>query len=384
MNLIATGTFEQRLNINKRSIIMKTLEFGNSLNVILPRDGDIFDIKAIQFINPSNNFNFESLSIEIGGNEIIRLDKDLCALIYNNKYQKFKNIETIDDNRVLTYNLPWEELRLKNVIKCISLQFHQIIIKLNYDGQCENSKLYYYYTYLQNQDRSLIVQNNHDMKIEQLFCQEMNHTINSREHILLFNGLGNGLFINNLDISKINNLKIKLNNIIYIELNKYNIKTFVRELNDMCFYLPFGDNLDFANDDYNNSINFSRFENVILELDYNMEDFEYIKFKVGMKSMNIFRIASGLSCMMFLISNSNVNLMQNRIENKRENKKITGDIFCGIKYSNINENEEYFSCDVCHKNFSYDVSRQWIEIRKKCPICIQPWTNFTIYTNYDE
>ena len=203
------------------------------------------------------------------------------------------------------------------------------------------------------------------------------------EHQLLFNGLSNGLFISNLDIKKINSLKLKLNNNIFINLDKYNIKTFVRELNDTNFYLSFSDNLDFTNKNYDASINFSRFDSITLELDYNMEDLEVLNFKIGLKSLNKLRIISGMAGLVFSTSNihqirTNTNI---RREVVKENKRISGDTFCAIKHADIEDNEEYYSCDCCNKSFSYNVSRQWIEQRKKCPMCVQPWTNFTIYVN---
>lgn len=383
INLIAVGHMENVFKINKKSITMDSLNLENNRYIRIPKDCDIIDLKSIQFKNPSNDFNYNFISILIGGTEILRLNKDLCKTFFDNKFQNFENINIIDNDRILSYNLPWNELKLKNVIKLIGLQFHEVEIYVSYNGSCECSTVSYYKTFLDNNARRDIVQNNIDIQIEQLMSQNISHSDNNAKHRLLFNGISSGLFINNIDINKINNFNILLNEHSFINLNKYNIKHFVREIDDKCFYLPFGDNLDFNNNDYNSSVNFSRLDSITIELNYNLEDNEFLNFTIGTKLLNIFRTSSGMSGLAFSLIDTHMEDFKKNIFT-RLNKKILGDPYCAINCSDIEENQEYLNCSTCHKNFLFEVTRQWIEQRKKCPHCIQPWNNFIIYKNINE
>lgn len=379
ISLIATGSLENSLGItNKRAMKPFELNFVNK-RLIVERSGDLFNLQSIQFRNVSDNFEFKQLCLDIGGSNILTLDSSLMSLHRKSKYNSYEEEMNIDNQRILTFNIPWKELGYQDLLKLISLQYHEVRVRIDYQGTCNNSVALCYYSYLDTTERSQMAQSSHESFLFQLQKQNFIQQNNTQTHTLLFNGIINGLFIIGLNYSSISELEILLNGHTRLKLNQYNLPYLVNRLSESTFYLPFDGNFDFNNTDLAYGTNFSRIDNVSLKIT-TQNIIAPIDFQVGVKTVNLLRMMSGMAGLDFAygnISSSPVSIQEFEIENK----VISGDTLCPVNYEEITENDEYLNCGKCHKNFLLNVVQQWVQEKKKCPMCRQQWINWKIYKN---
>lgn len=364
------GLYFEELNVrNKKSFKKSILEFNDDSSLLLTREGDIYNPKSILFINPSEDFRLKYFIIESGGSEILRLDIGLCGCFKNDLVEKYN----ADDDNIIQINLPWKELKLDNMLKMVALQYHQIIIKIEYEGVYNNSYLLGYYSFHDTEERRMMAQVPHEMIIPYMQTTNINHQGENPNYSLYINGLVNGLFFKNIDFYNIRSLKISLDGEDFIEINKLNWRTFMKKINDFYYYLPFDDNLDYFNINLSSAVNCTSIENIVLTIDSNECDFE-----VGYRSVNVLRMASGMCGLAFkMIRNSNSSKI------KRINKKLGGDIYCSVNMVNIKDNDEYLNCKTCNKNFLKSGALLWIQQKKKCPHCRSSWSlsSLIIYKN---
>jgi len=55
-------------------------------------------------------------------------------------------------------------------------------------------------------------------------------------------------------------------------------------------------------------------------------------------------------------------------------KIIEGDNVCAISMEEIETDDFYMTCDVCHKNYKSNILREWLQRDNSCPTCRSPWT----------
>jgi hypothetical protein len=317
------------------------------------------------------------------------------SMLYESKNYEYVNETFVNNERVLTFNIPWKELGYESVLKLICYAYQTTKFKIDYSGNCGSCVLLGYYSFISTNERVTLIHQTHKNKIFQLMKQKCIQETQEKTHQLYFNGLINGLFFIDLDYNNILELKILLNGFEYMALNKYTLPSFIRKLSSNNFYLPFDCNPEFNNTEPNSSINFSRLEIVSLQLKTTnpINPTNPINFYVGCKMLNIFKIVPhmGMGNLEFSyinLHNPSNNQQPNNSNSTNiapiftyENKLIDGDIQCPVNYENIKENDEYLNCGVCNKNFLLNIVRQWVIAKNTCPSCRQVWANWVIYKN---
>jgi hypothetical protein len=68
---------------------------------------------------------------------------------------------------------------------------------------------------------------------------------------------------------------------------------------------------------------------------------------------------------------------KNKIIKKHQNSE------CPIFYTHINYNDKYCICNTCKYNYLVKTIQKWFKQNenKTCPLCLQKWNDFTVYTN---
>lgn len=365
INLVATSAMELSFGIEKKSFSYYELPFDNCV-LSLPRIGDVFNPRTVQFKNVSSDFHFNSLSLEIGGTLILTIDSEIGKLVSSDFEEEF----LIDNQRVINYNIPWNEMRLDNLLKLVALQYHDVKFRINYQGNFSQASMLGICTFLDSEPRIQMAQSAHEQIIEQLSKQNIQHNELTTEHTILFNGISKGLFFNNINLNDIIKLEIQLNEETFIDLDLFSIRTFIKVIDQDNFYLPFDGIKDFNNTDYSGGVNFSKIDSTILKL----ETLHTCNFNIGCKNLNHLRIMSGMGGLSYFLSNEQHVFM-------RENKLLQGENECPVNYNIIKSGDEYLNCGVCKKNFGLPIVQEWVEKRKSCPMCRQKWKIWKIFKN---
>lgn len=355
---------KKSINFSKHTIVNNKL--------IIERSGDIYNLRCIQFINPEENFKFKSFSIIIGGMLISKIYIDICEYLGKENNNSIIDKFEIGDKKVINFNIPWNELGFTDIIKLVSLQFHHVEIMIDYEGIYENCYIYGNYKFLENTERTMLVNTQHNTPIIQMVKQNINHLNQVSEHNLLFSGLGNGLFFENFDFNVLNNVKLLLNGNEFINLDQFNYKSFLKKINKNTYYFSFDNTNKIIKNDYSYSINYSRIEDIKLVIDSN----NHFNGKISTILTNIFKIMSGMGGIVFHNNLKNKGYIIQKIK-----KKLVGDNFCGVHFDNIEDGDEYISCNTCKKNFHTEITLTWVKDKKKCPHCNQGWDNLELYIN---
>lgn len=268
-SLSLKGFFEKIYNIKKRSYCDDSISFDYNDCLIIPKTGDIFNVKRIEIIGPSDDFKLESFELYCGTVLINKFDMNMCEIMYNNQDLNFKDIYTINNEKIINYNIPWKEYGYKDALKTVCVLFHDIKFKVNYSGICKKIYLHGYHVFLENEEREIMLNKENYNFILNIDKQEIKHEKYMSNHILEMNKilLTNGLFLENFDIENINSLEIKLKDNPFIKISRYNYKYQLKKIKDNFYYLPFDQNFDYLNCDINSSINILRekkFEIIII------------------------------------------------------------------------------------------------------------------------
>ena len=256
---------------NKTTIGTQKFEIINN-NIVFDSNFDsccdIINIKAFKFENVSPDFNLETINIRCGNLLITQLHMDIVQCYGTNI-----KTEIIQDNKhSVIYEIPSKQLKLNDLLK-ISSYYDNIVISLKCSGTYDRAYLFCNTKYLNDNIREKHMTKPCDTVYLEMFKQPVNHKHNISTHEILFKGLCNGIFIQGINMNKINNIKI------YITSPKYSIINYDMsmiyfncvKLNDNCFYLPFDSNKTFTNCDLNNSINLSCLR---LSLEMDCESFQ--------------------------------------------------------------------------------------------------------------
>lgn len=286
---------ELTLGIEHRQFFKKSVLKFVTKTFELPYTGDVYNLDGLLFEDVSPNFKFKSISLEIGPIKVFTLDKDMCKLFYQNKHKKFEQEFFTNGERVLLYNLPWDELKMTDVIKLVSLHYHKPKFILDCDGYCTNPMLLGHYTYYDDTMRGKIRQSIHEKIIHQIFSTSFTSYLYNDTINLPVSGIVNGLFFKNININNIKTLKIILNEKDFIELDTYTIRCFTKIVNEKLFYLPFDRNFDFNTINIAHGLNLGRIKDIKINIQYNnITNDRHDEFEIFCRAVNPFVIKSGL------------------------------------------------------------------------------------------
>ena len=344
------------------------IDFENN-TLRLPRNSDTFIPK---FIN--SNHPIQSLDLIIGGSHITRFPLDFC-----NKLCKFNSSEYI-------YKLPWELLKLPPLY-LIAMQYHDVIFKLNANENCI-AKLYGCNTYLENDERRNMASSQHSLLFKQFQSQEIELNNGNNTIQLNFTGIIKGIFLDNIDITQINNLSIVLNGHNRLVYDNAMLNLFTEKISNDCYYLSL-DNEPFNNSRFNCALNLDRIDTTNIIINTNQTQ-NIVLYAIN---INILRIMMGMAGLAFMGTSINIvpseqitgietNIYRLSLPPEQTIEKILeGDNTCPISHNTIRLEDKYMICTTCNKNFSYEQIQIWLAIKLDCPLCRAEWDNNNIYIN---
>jgi hypothetical protein len=228
--------------------------------------------------------------------------------------------------------------------------------------------------------------------LQYLSSIQLNNINGIFEHTLPFNGIVKGLFIECINVNDINEIKITLNNFNKHVYNKFFINKNCIKISNKLLYYPFNSEKkynDLTNNSFEGSINFEKINNVKLILSLNTNINQITIYCLG---SNIIKYKKKNRCNLIYNYNfMNIHIVQNygkpTIIPKtsetiickliiNENKKT-----CNISLEDIICNSRYMNCVFCNNNFYEESLKNWLIIKKKCPLCRKKWLNYSIYIN---
>ena len=191
-----------------------------------------------------------------------------------------------------------------------------------------------------------------------------------------FDGLTKGLFIENIDISKIKSLGIQFNGQTLFNYNKTMIDLFLQKIGKDIVYIQLDDrNNKFDDFIFTSSVNFSRIGDIQIKIDTEIDQ-------------NIRILSLSANCLMYIYNNHaglkyeyKIPEYIEKIIQKFMKKLIEGDKICPIDHETIGNGEHYMSCMTCKKNFKEDNLKTWFEKSSTCPHCRSKWQDNTVYIN---
>ena len=262
---------------NNYAISMVNKTFENN-ELIIDRSAD--QIKPL-FLK--SNHPIDYLILEIDGLAILKFPLKFCNRLFS----------TINMGNEYMYTIPWNKFNM-DFIPVVSLQLKIIKFIIISSHLCQ-AELYIQSKFINNDSKMSLISENLNLQIRQY--QEENIILNQNDNNstnLNFYGDITGIFIDNVNINEITNFKLKLGNDEKINYNIIQLQVFTKEIDNNCFYIPFND-LEFSdnlfyNKSENNSIDFSKIQNISIEIKSNMEQ----NVKIRTFSHNILKISNGM------------------------------------------------------------------------------------------
>lgn len=211
------------------------------------------------------------------------------------------------------------------------------------------------------------------------------------EHNLPFNGMIKGFFIECDSVDAIDELKITLNDNIKTLYNRFFIKRNCIKISDKLLYYPFNSLKkydDLTQNSFEGSINFQKVQNIKIIINFNKNMNSLTIYGLG---SNIIKYRQNKCNLIFNYNFMNIHVNQNYGELTivpgsreiiiykliiNENKKT-----CNISLEEIESNARYMNCFNCNNNFCEASLKNWITIKKKCPLCREKWLDYSIYIN---
>ena len=142
MALVAYGAIDGTMGNNtmKRIKTYKRNEIVNKTNLSSHSIGevsltrthtDIYNLKHIIIINPSENFKIDYVDLIIGVDTILRIYFDFLKCI---KKEFMSKIILSEEEMMIVYDIPWHDMGYTDIVKLVALQFHEISFKVVYAG----------------------------------------------------------------------------------------------------------------------------------------------------------------------------------------------------------------------------------------------------------
>lgn len=356
------------------------LNLSNINSLIYPKFLEITFLNNLINQNEINKIlNDVYLTMKVNGICIFNIP--LKFLLHFNKFEIYKNKFYLD----LSFDLFIEEILIP---KSHYLYFIFELINVNNDIVSCNliMRITHCFSFINNTRKNIL---------QYLSSVQLND-INGRnyfEYKLPFNGIIKGLFIECDNINNINNLILTLNDNINIQYNHFLIKINCIKISDKLLYYPFNSQKkfnDLSNISFEGSINFNKIQNIkiIVNLTENINNL--IIYALG---TNIIKYKKNKCNLIFNYNFINIHIKQNYNESTiipqlektiiykliiDENKNT-----CNINLEEIKINTKYMNCILCNNNFFEESLKNWLNIKKKCPLCRRKWLDYSIYINSD-
>lgn len=361
MQLAAVGPSNIYFNRNNNDIYSEgysCIKFNNN-NLTIDRNGDT----CIPLYIKSDK-EIKNIELRINCHIINKIPLEFCNKLYGHEIKK--------DNYFL-YKIPWNLMFEKDLY--ILKVRTKIDIIIESENICD-AELYLKYKYLNLQSRRSLYDNDKISFMKNFQWQNYIIKEGQSRNKINFEGLIKGLFIENIDISKIKSLGIQINRVNRLNYNKTMIDLFVKKIGNDIVYI----NLDDSNnkfDDYifTSSLNFSRINEVHINIDTEIDQ-------------NIRILSLSANCLMY---NNIITVLRYPYNNIPEyiikkiekfiKKQLEGDKLCPIGYDEINNGDHYMNCVTCKKNFNPYNLKTWLEKSYTCPHCRSKWQDNKIYVN---
>ena len=359
--------------------------------------GSIMQLYAVDksnfFFNRRKNLYSEEYScIKFNNNKLtIKKVGDKCVPLYIKSDKEIKNIELIigrivinkiplefcnklygheikKDNYFL-YKIPWN-LMFETDLFLSKLDNYNFDIIIESDNICD-AELYLKSTYLDFKPRRNLIDNDFAYFIK--IFQWKNITIKKglSWNKINFTGITKGLFIENIDISKIKSLGMQFNGQTRFNYNKTMIDLFVQKIGKDIIYIQLDDkNNKFDDFIFTSSPNFSRIDYIDIKFDTEIDQ-------------NIRILNLSANCLQYIENKVKLKYEHNiiKIIPKFIKKLIEEDKICLIDHETIGNGEHYMNCITCKKNFKEDNLKKWFEKSATCPHCRSKWQDDTVYIN---
>lgn len=357
MHLAAYGTENKFFNRNKNlySEGNSCIKFNNN-KLTIKREGDTCVPLYIK-----SDKEIKNIELIIGRQIINKIPLEFCNKLYGHEIKK--------DNYFL-YKIPWN-LMFEKDLYIIKLQYYNIDIIIESDNICD-AELYLKYKYLDTEPSRALYHNNQECFMKNF--QWKNYTIKDGvlRNKINFNGITKGLFIENIDISKIKSLGIQFNGTDRLNYNKTMIDLFVKKIGKDIIYIQLDDsNNKFDDYIFTSSANFSRIDDIKIKFDTEIDQ----NIRILILSANCLNYIGGNAKLMYAYD------IPKNIVKKFIKKLIEGDKMCPINHDIISNEDHYMNCITCKKNFKEDELKRWFEKSATCPHCRSKWQDNTVYIN---
>jgi hypothetical protein len=227
---------------------------NNTLDI--PREGDTCRPMYIKSDKKINNITFK-----IGGGIITRIPLEFCNKLYGQ--------QTIKDDYYL-YKIPWNLICVTDIYR-IKIPFNSIQFVIDSDNIC-NAELYIKYVYLDTKPRKELCNTDKQSNIKVFEWETFKINEDKKWNRLNFTGLSKGIFIENIDITKINSITLWFGRHQRFFYNKMMIELFVKKIGQDINYIQLDDaKNNFDEHIYTSSINFTRIDNISIQFDTEIE-----------------------------------------------------------------------------------------------------------------
>jgi hypothetical protein len=274
-NVSVSETIENQISTDRRRIT-------------LSQYGDIFNLKGFYFQNVSEDFKFKNVKLIVGGSVFLSLDIDILLGI-NPSFER-----RLNNNRY--YKIPWEEMKWKNVIKLVGLQYHEVNLEVDYSGTSENITLVQEFLFYDGDARRNLATNQFSNKVLQMETQ--NFTSNQQQnYTLYFTGFSNGLIIQG--INEISEIELLFNGHRRLNLTQAGLMATNSKISDKCYYISLSSDNNIFSDNFERACNLSRIDSISIKI----VTPENVPFKIANVHPNIYVQYSGMAGMRYAIGN---------------------------------------------------------------------------------
>ena len=265
-DISSTGAFMQLFAYGKENITFngKTNLYSEGYDVCrfdnntldIPRNGDACIPMYIKSDKKINNITFK-----IGGEIITRIPLEFCNKLYGH--------QTIKDDYYI-YKIPWDLICGKDIY-IIKIPFNSIQFVIDSDNIC-NADLFVKMVLLDTEPRKELSNTDKQVNMKVFEWETFKINEDKKWNRLNFTGLSKGIFIENIDITKINSITLWFGRFQRFFYNKMMIELFVKKIGQDIIYIQLDDTKNNFDDHiYTSSLNFTRVDNVSIQFDTEIE-----------------------------------------------------------------------------------------------------------------